>query len=268
MKKRVVPGFLIAGLWLLLLAKGSALWFCLVAVVIVLLAADEYQRMVDSRNTFFLERWFLNICFAAPVAIICLHPERATLPPALLLAFLVIIGYFLYRYKDIEDKFNFFCRLIFGLFYIGLLASHLVLLRFLPDGSVWLIVGTAITSGSDSGAYFVGKALGKRKLCPNVSPNKTIEGAVGGVIAGVVAGAGFALLFLPSIHWPFLLGSSVLLSLVGIVGDLTESIIKRGTGTKDSGRCLAGHGGILDRVDSLLFVGPVLYYLLVLIGAQ
>ncbi len=266
MKKRVVPGLLIAGLWLLLLAKGSPLLFCLVAVVIVLLAADEYLRMVDSRNASLLERWFLNICLAAPIAIVCLHPERATLSPALLLSFLVIISYILYRYKDIEDKFNFFCHLVFGIFYIGLLGAHLVLLRFLPDGSAWLIVGTAITSGSDSGAYFVGKAIGKRKLCPNVSPNKTVEGAVGGVFAGLAAGVVFAMLFLPSINWPFLLGSSVLLSFVGIVGDLTESIIKRGTGTKDSGKCLAGHGGILDRVDSLLFVGPALYYFLVLTG--
>lgn len=236
--------------------------------MIVLLAADEYMRMVDSRNTHFLEHWLLNICLAAPVAITCLFPELDTLSPALLLSFFLTICYFLYRYKDIDDKFNFFCRMIFGIFYIGLLGAHLVLLRFLPEGGAWLIVGTAITSGSDTGAYFIGKAIGKRKLCPNVSPNKTVEGAVGGVFAGLAAGVGFALLFLPSINWPFLLGASVLLSLVGIVGDLTESIIKRGTGTKDSGRCLAGHGGILDRVDSLLFVGPVLYYLLVLTGVR
>ncbi|MBU1566698.1 MAG: phosphatidate cytidylyltransferase [Proteobacteria bacterium] len=268
MKKRVVPGLLIAGLWLFLLMKGSPLLFCLIAILIVLLAADEYLRMVDARNVHLFERWFLNICLTAPVAIVCLSPELATLSPALLLSFFVTICYFLYRYKDIEDKFNFFCRLIFGIFYIGLLGAHLVLLRFLPEGGVWLIVGTAITAGSDTGAYFIGKAIGKRKLCPNVSPNKTVEGAVGGVFAGLVAGVGFAALFLPSINWPFLLGSSVLLSLVGIVGDLTESIVKRGTGTKDSGRCLAGHGGILDRVDSLLFVGPVLYYLLVLTGVR
>jgi phosphatidate cytidylyltransferase len=268
MKKRVAPGFLIAALWLLLLWKGSALLFCLVAVLIVGLAADEYMRMVDSRNTHFFERCFLNSCLAAPVAFTCLYPGRENIPPALFLSLFITICYFLYRYKDIEDKFNFFCRLIFGIFYIGLLGAHLVLLRFLPEGSVWLIVGTAITSGSDTGAYFVGRAIGKRKLCPNISPNKTVEGAVGGVAAGLAAGIGFALLFLPSINWPFLIGSSVLLSLVGIAGDLTESIIKRGTGTKDSGRCLAGHGGILDRVDSLLFVGPVLYYFLVFTGVQ
>ena len=268
MKKRVVPGFIIAGLWLLLLVKGSPLWFCLVAVSIVMLAAEEYLRMVDARNMPFLERRFLNSCFAVPVAITCFYPGPATLPPAILISFFVAIGYFLFRYKDIDDKFNFFCRLNLGIFYIGFLGAHLVLLRFLPEGSAWLIVGTAITAGSDTGAYFIGKAFGKTKLCPNISPNKTIEGAVGGVLAGLAAGAGFAFLFLPSINWLFVLVSSVLLSLVGIVGDLTESIIKRGTGTKDSGNCLAGHGGILDRVDSLLFVGPVLYYLLVFTGAR
>ncbi len=266
MKKRVVPGFLIAGLWLLLLMKGSPLVFCLIAVLIVMLAADEYLRMVDTRDTHYFERLLLNICLVAPVVIICFNPQLKALAPALLTSFIVTISYFLYRYKDIEDKFNFLCRLIFGIVYIGLLGAHLVLLRFLPEGSAWLIVGTAITAGSDTGAYVIGKAIGKRKLCPNVSPNKTIEGAVGGVCVGFAAGVGFAFIFLPSVNLWFVAVSSVLLSLVGIGGDLTESIVKRGTGSKDSGRCLAGHGGILDRVDSLLFVGPVLYYLLVLTG--
>ncbi|MFH0782059.1 MAG: phosphatidate cytidylyltransferase [Pseudomonadota bacterium] len=266
MKKRVVPGFLIAGLWLLLLMKGSPLLFCLIAVLIVVLAADEYMRMVDTRGTHFIERLLLIICLVAPVVIICFYPELKALAPALLTSFIVLICYFLYRYKDIEDKFNFLCRLVFGIVYIGMLGAHLVLLRFLPEGNAWLIVGTAITSGSDTGAYFIGKAFGKRKLCPNVSPNKTIEGAVGGVCVGLAAGIGFSIIFLPSVNLLFVAISSVLLSLVGIGGDLTESIVKRGTGSKDSGRCLAGHGGILDRVDSLLFVGPVLYYLLVFTG--
>lgn len=242
--------------------------FSLVAILIVMWAADEYLRMVDARHIRLVERWFLNCCLALPVVSVCLLPELQTLTPSVLITFFIAICYLLYRYKDLADQFNYFCRLTLGVVYIGLLGAHLVLLRYLPDGSSWLIVGTAVTAGSDTGAYFIGKAFGKRKLCPNVSPNKTIEGAVGGVLAGLVAGIGFALIFLPTINWPFVIGSSVFLSLVGIVGDLTESIIKRGTGTKDSGNCLAGHGGILDRIDSLLFVGPVLYYLLVFAGLQ
>ncbi len=242
--------------------------FCGIALLIVVLAIDEYLRMVDTRKVHLLERCFLNICLAAPVASICFYPEAKNLPPSVLFSFFIIIAYFLYRYKDLDDKFAFLCRLIFGLLYIGMLGAHLLLLRFLPDGSAWLIVATAITAGSDTAAYLVGKAIGKTKLCPNISPNKTVEGAVGGVLAGLIAGVGFAFLFLPAINWLFLMCVSILLSIVGIAGDLTESIIKRGTGTKDSGKCLAGHGGILDRVDSLLFVGPVLYYLLIFSGVR
>ncbi len=268
MKNRVVPGLLIAGLWLLLLAKGSTALFCLIVALIVLGAADEYLQMVDGGKSLLLDRCILNICLATPVLVTCLVPDIRHLPLALLLSYFTLVCYFLYRYKDREDSYDFFCRLAFGVFYIGLLGAHLVLLRFLPEGSSWLIIGTAITAGSDSGAYFVGKAIGQTKLCPNISPNKTVAGAVGGVFSGLAAAVGFAVLLLPVVNWLFLLSAAVVLSLVGIAGDLTESIIKRGTGIKDSGRCLAGHGGILDRVDSLLFVGPVLYYLLILAGMR
>lgn len=262
--KRVVPGLLIAGFWLLLLLKGSPRVFCIVAVLIVLAAANEYLRMVDARSIHFFERWLLNINLAGPVIFACLYPQLNVLPPALLLSFLTLTCYFLYRYRNITDSYTLLCRFIFGLFYIGFLGAHIVLLRFVPEGCSWLIIGTAITASSDTGAYFVGRAMGKNKLCPNISPNKTIEGAIGGILAGLAAASCFALLLNPPFTWTFLLISATFLSIVGIIGDITESIIKRGTGAKDSGTLLSGHGGILDRADSLLFVGPVLYYLLMI----
>lgn len=233
-------------------------------MVIVLIAADEYLKMADVRSINEVERWLLNISMAAPVAVSSLYPKLHILPPALLASFLVLTCYFLYRYRNLADSYALFCRLLFGLFYVGFLGAHMILLRFLPEGSSWLVICTAITACSDTGAYFVGRSIGRKKLCPNISPNKTIEGAVGGVLAGIAAAAVFAAMLLPSFSWPFLFCAAFLLSLVGIIGDLTESIVKRGTGTKDSGTLLAGHGGILDRVDSLLFAGPVLYYLLLL----
>ncbi len=260
--QRIVPGILIAGFWLLLLLQGSILQFCLVLVPIVLVAANEYVHMVDRRTTVPAERWLVNCILAAPVAVTCLRPHTATLLLTTLGSFLALTCYMLYRYKDIADGYNLFCRLVFGVFYIGVLGAHVVLLRFLADGGSWLIIASAITACSDSGAYFVGKAIGKNKLCPNVSPNKTVEGAVGGVLCGLAGAVLFALLLLPAVNWLFLIGAAVFLAIAGIAGDLTESIIKRGTATKDSGHCLGGHGGILDRVDSLLFVCPILYYLL------
>lgn len=262
--KRTVPGLLIAGFWLFLLLKGSILQFCLVVIVVVLIAAAEYRKMVDQRNVAGYERWLLCGIVSIPVILACIWPTLSMLPLWLLLSFSCLVGYCFYRYPQIENVYTLFSRFVFGIFYIGLLGAHVVMLRHLPDGASWLVIASAVTACSDSGAYFVGRAWGKRKLCPNISPNKTVEGAVGGVLFGLVAAIVFALLLLSDVSWLFIMFAAILLALVGIAGDLTESIIKRGTGAKDSGNILAGHGGILDRVDSLLFVCPVLYYLLLL----
>ncbi len=263
--KRIVPGLFIAVFWLLLLLKGSTLLFCLMIIMVVLVAAGEYVKMADARQISLPERWLLIVIVAVPVIVACLHSNAASLLGALLCSVLALSCYVIFRYRHITDSYNLFCRLGFGILYVGVLGGHLVLLRFLPEGGSWLIIASAITACSDTGAYFVGKSLGKRKLCRHISPNKTIEGAAGGILCGLFGAVLFAALLLPVVNWFFLVGAAILLAGAGIIGDLTESIIKRGTGTKDSGSCLAGHGGVLDRVDSLLFVCPILYYLLVLL---
>lgn len=260
--KRIVPGLLIAGFWLLLLIKGSILLFCVVTAVVVLLAADEYIKMVDESGFSAGERVLLGCLLSIPLFFVCFSPKLQSLAPGMIVSFAGLTCYLLYRYKNLSDAYVLYAKLVFGALYVGFLGGHLILLRALPDGALWLIIASAITASSDTGAYFVGRAVGKRKLCPNISPNKTKEGALGGVLAGCIAALGFSLLLMPSVNLLFILVSAIFLSIVGILGDLTESIIKRGTGKKDSGKWLGGHGGILDRVDSLLFVGPVFYYLL------
>jgi len=264
--KRIVPGLFIAGFWLLLLLKGSMLLFSIVVIIVVLAGSDEYVKMASDGAENGIERWFLDFVVAMPVVGICLFPHISVLPFFTLVSFFALTGYFLVKYKFVEDNYLRFCRLVFGLIYIGLLGAHLILLRYLPEGGIWLIIVSAITACSDSGAYFVGRAFGKHKLYPSISPNKTIEGAAGGIAAGLLGAILFAVLLLPAVHWPFLVFFAIITGGVGIAGDLTESIVKRGTGTKDSGTCLAGHGGILDRVDSLLFAAPVLYYLVIFSG--
>ena len=264
--KRIVPGLLLAGFWLLLLLKGSILLFSVVILIVVFAGCDEYVRMVSGKEENGGERYLLDFILAIPVIGVCIFPQVSVLPVFLLISFFVLTGYFIIKYQFLEDSYLYFCRLAFGLIYIGLLGAHIVLLRYLPEGGAWLIIVSTITACSDSGAYFIGRAIGKHKLCPHISPNKTIEGALGGIVAGILGAILFAFLLLPDIYWLFLVFSSLLIAVVGIAGDLTESIVKRGTGTKDSGKCLAGHGGILDRVDSLLFAGPVLYYLIIFLG--
>ncbi|ASN05701.1 phosphatidate cytidylyltransferase [Virgibacillus necropolis] len=114
---------------------------------------------------------------------------------------------------------------------------------------------------TDTGAYFFGRAFGKRKLWPMISPNKTIEGAVGGILLSVIVGVLFQLF--TSFHFSMIIviGVTILVSIFGQIGDLVESAFKRYYGVKDSGDILPGHGGILDRLDSLLFVLPVLHFI-------
>jgi phosphatidate cytidylyltransferase len=130
-----------------------------------------------------------------------------------------------------------------------------------PGTLTWLIV---VISLSDSAQYFVGRAFGRRKLSPIVSPGKTVEGAVGGLLAAIVAGAWLAPLILPlPLHDRFMMaGIAGMLALAGMVGDLFESLLKRSAGAKDSSTLIPGHGGVLDRVDAYLLVLPMFYLLL------
>ncbi|MFO7156176.1 MAG: phosphatidate cytidylyltransferase [Pseudomonadota bacterium] len=137
--------------------------------------------------------------------------------------------------------------------YAGLLAS-VVALRAHPDGLVWTMLALAMTWGNDTGAYFVGIRFGRRKLYPKVSPHKSWEGFFGGLGASVLAAAIFRL-FLP-LDWADVLVLGGVAGVLGPLGDLSESMIKRAFDVKDSGQLIPGHGGIFDRLDALLFVAP------------
>ncbi|NLM37795.1 MAG: phosphatidate cytidylyltransferase [Firmicutes bacterium] len=150
---------------------------------------------------------------------------------------------------------------LFILFYTGFLFIYPLLIRQLvnPDGWQLLLFAFGVIWGTDTGAYFIGSALGKTPLAPRLSPKKTVEGAVGGLAVGTLAGVLLGLFFQLPVFW--LVGTGILASFAGQVGDLFASFLKRVAGIKDSGRFLPGHGGVLDRFDSALFSLPVVYYL-------
>ena len=266
--KRTLPGILLAVGWIALLILGTPLHFHLLVLVIAAIGAHEYLGMVLTPDDGILTRVYLMVAMSLPVLLVRPGDLAMTPQTGVFAGFLMITLCVLNRYGRFPNPFERFSRMVFGIVYVGLLSSYLVLLRHLPDGGSWLVVLSAVTAGSDSGAYWCGSAFGKRKLCPAISPKKTVEGALGGLFSGMALATLFALLLFEQVDWLFVLVSAVLLTGVGILGDLAESVIKRGTGTKDSGRLLAGHGGVLDRVDSLLLAAPVLYYLLLFTGGQ
>jgi len=143
-----------------------------------------------------------------------------------------------------------------GWLYIPYLLSYVLLIGQGTPGRRWLLFTLAVVVCSDAGAYYCGSTLGRHKLYEAVSPKKTVEGAVGGLLLSVLAGVGIGQLFLPERTIPQTLVLSLALALISQTGDLIESMMKRMSGKKDSSGLLPGHGGILDRLDSLLFVFP------------
>ena len=143
--------------------------------------------------------------------------------------------------------------------------AHLVLFLSTSEERMGLLFLLLCVWVSDTAAYYVGTAFDRRKLAPSISPNKTVAGAVAGILGAVVT----ALLFrwFSLVHWPFpfVVFSGLFLSLLGQAGDLAESLVKRNAGVKDSGTLIPGHGGVLDRVDALLFTVPLFYYALLLL---
>ena len=152
---------------------------------------------------------------------------------------------------------------ILGVLYIALLGSHLVTLRMALSQEMaahLLSFFFLVLMGADAGAYYVGRTFGKRKLAPSISPGKTWEGVVGGVVAALLMATAAHYWFFRELPLKFALPLAVVMTVVGILGDLAESALKRGAGAKDAANILPGHGGLLDRLDSLLFNAPLIYY--------
>lgn len=149
---------------------------------------------------------------------------------------------------------------MFGVLYVGVTLSTIVSTRSLPTGEFLVLFLAVVTWASDTGAYYAGTLWGKHPLLPSVSPKKTVEGVLGGLVLAVAAALLAQWWFASQLSPSDAVILGVLLTGMGLIGDLFESMIKRRTGVKDSGGILPGHGGMLDRLDSLLFTAPTFYY--------
>ena len=166
---------------------------------------------------------------------------------------------FLLRIEDIKSSAGEVALLFLGVLYIPFLLTHLALLREVAYGVQWIFLLLIIVMTGDTAAYYAGRTFGKRKLYPMVSPNKTIEGSLGGLV-GSLAGVFIArATFFPQLPVADSIALPLLLGVLGQLGDLFESMLKRSFGVKDSGTIVPGHGGILDRLDSILFAAPAAF---------
>jgi phosphatidate cytidylyltransferase len=231
--------------------------FTLLVVIWGLLAVIEFYRMVAVSKVLPLT------CFGLVWTLLFILHSHCTyeLVVLLLLTLAVILSLILivFIHKK-EGAFSNWAWTIAGILYVGLLLSYLVALR-LDAGRGWVFLALFATFGSDTAAYFVGKALGRHRLMPSISPAKTWEGAIAGLFGAIIISLLFTLstpLQLPlSYGQAILLG--ILVSVFGQIGDLVESLLKRNAGVKESGRLMPGHGGLLDRMDSVVFAGVVVY---------
>jgi phosphatidate cytidylyltransferase len=199
-----------------------------------------------------------------PVFSVLLWENPEFIVPAVYTAFLGSAILFLISYSRWSDVIWNWAIFFMGVTYVGVCAAHLGLLYYLPMGREWVLFLLVTVFSGDAGAYYVGKGIGKNKLCPNVSKGKTVEGAAGGLILNAIAAFFLWFVLLKDIDPRALVPLALVIGAVGQVGDLVESMVKRSAGVKDSGSILPGHGGILDRVDAVLLASPFLYWILFL----
>jgi phosphatidate cytidylyltransferase len=190
------------------------------------------------------------------------RPHPTLLSFSLTAILLISLAWQLFRH-DSSPTANWALTIAGGL-YIGWGLGHLVALRQLPAGLAWVWVALIATWASDSFAYFVGRALGRHKLWPRHSPKKTWEGLFGGIAGGIVGAVVVALIF--GLNWVTTLVIGAIIPIAGLFGDLAISMMKREVGVKDSSNLFPGHGGFLDRIDSVLFVSMVVYYYVLWVG--
>ena len=253
-------------------------WFTILVAVWGILAVFEFYRLVTAAKvsplTYFGLVWTL-------LFIVSRHPDLLAyleryfdlnlLTPLLLTSAVVLSLIWLLVRRQQEGAFAGWAWTMAGILYVGWLLSYLVSLRGLEDGRNWLFLALFATFGSDTAAFFIGRALGRHRLAPRISPGKTWEGAIGGVLGAILVSLLFILptpISLSShINWGQAILLGLLVSVFGQLGDLVESLLKRNMGVKDSGKLIPGHGGILDRMDSIIFAGVVVYYYAVSLNA-
>ena len=257
----IVLPVLIASIWL----PQLELLFVAMAATAMMIGLYEFWMLSSKRDakaqrelgTLFAVALLTAFYFNAPV-------EWPSLPLMILVGFVIsALAGAMMKGAPFERMIPATGATVLGVCYVVLLGSHLIALRAgfpMPLAARLLSFFFLVLMGSDTAAYYTGRAFGRRKLAPTVSPGKTWEGAAGGMAASLLMAVIAHYWFFPELSLRAALPLAATMNVLGVVGDLTESALKRGSGAKDAAKILPGHGGLLDRLDSLLFNAPLIYY--------
>ena len=281
--RRVLVGIIAAPLGIIIVFYGGAALAALLAIVAAL-GAWEYFRIARATGLTPLEDIGIPLAGVVPLFVHARYLRLYELPlSGMAVGVLVILALTIFLRGVNGKPLGAAASTVFGVLYTGGMLSFGYAIRYhdytiestgpriagipIAAGGLLLLLPVLLTWASDIGAFFVGRSLGKRKLMPSVSPGKTVAGAVGGLVATVIVAWLYTRFVLtPSTQLAFVRGGvfvfGLLISIAAQIGDLAESLLKREAGVKDSSHLIPGHGGVLDRFDSLLFVLPVAYMLL------
>ena len=245
----------------------GGLWFLAVVIAATAVASWEFYQLADKASGARPLHWLgillsiLIICNAsAALEEILIGIGIPVLPGSAIIASATVLPLILFIIKRPSNPLNAWSTTVAGVLYVGFLTSHAVLLRDLDNGRDWLLFALLVTFATDTFAFLIGRQFGRHALAPALSPNKTWEGSIAGIISASLAS--FLLYFWLPLDAPIwlIVGLGGAISVTGQLGDLVESMLKRRAGISDAGRFLPGHGGVLDRLDSIVFTLPLIYY--------
>ncbi|MGE0129151.1 MAG: phosphatidate cytidylyltransferase [Blastocatellales bacterium] len=248
---------LLAALWV-----GEPIWFSAIAATGVLLGIYEYYRLAKHGGE-------VQGLLAAAATLAAFYFGRHDLIAAIIAA-LVIVELLVQLFtrandEDFSEMLPVAATKVFGVLYVAVLGGYIIAIRVIESPiphlpAKLLTLFFFVVFAGDTGAYYTGRTLGRKRLAPRVSPGKTVEGAIGGLAGNVIAALIAHFWFFPELKIVYAIPLALVMGALGIVGDLCESMLKRGARAKDAGNLIPGHGGLLDRLDSMLFNAPLLYY--------
>jgi phosphatidate cytidylyltransferase len=263
--KRWITGIIAVPILFAIIMYGSEGVFTAFIMIISLGAVIEYNRMVFSEE-YSREKWQgIAISFLFPLA--AFSGDFRIMQAVTAFSVLTVFMLFLLRAHIHSFDFAPLRKLVMGFMYIPFMLSHFILVRKSDDGIVWIFLILVLAFSGDIAAFYVGRMIGKKKLLPLVSPGKTVEGTIALFIGCVIGCLVFRSVVYPKLPVLHAVIIGLCGGILGQLGDLCESMIKRASGVKDSGSFLIGHGGLLDRLDCMIFIAPFVYYYRVFIMA-